>query len=398
MYNVPSCSASFVSASFTRILVNSESCAAYWLVKFAGMCCTTITDAGKSRVKPGTRRITAAGPPVDAAIAATGNRCPLEFRAWARASRSAGPVASLARFCCAIGMGRAAVRTTRTFAAIRTLRSSSSFTLFMSRSIELEGFPTNSMAPSSNARSVLAAPSFDSELTITMGRGLHDMICSVACRPSMWGIMMSIVITSGLSDFAKATASRPSFARPTTCNCGSELKMFSRTLCMKAESSTTSTRNFLFAPVVIFRSSHWHPGWPGRLRSNQLLDGADQLLLLNRLGQERRRAFLYCPVAVLFARARNPRRRRCCRSPRAPLAGFCPHQGFKVNKENRAPGGRVFLPGKELAPPAVLTEALDHNFVFAENFLDDKPDLPVACVRHDHAEIAVDRLERRQTR
>ena len=119
-------------------------------------------------------------------------------------------------------MGRAAVRTTRTFAAIRTLRSSSSFTLFMSRSIELEGFPTNSMAPSSSARSVLAVPSFDSELTITMGRGSHDMICSVACRPSMWGIMMSIVITSGLSDFAKATASRPSFACPTTCNCGSE--------------------------------------------------------------------------------------------------------------------------------------------------------------------------------
>ena len=40
----------------------------------------------------------------------------------------------------------------------------------------LEGLATNSMAPSSSARNVLAAPSRDSELTITIGRGFvrHD--------------------------------------------------------------------------------------------------------------------------------------------------------------------------------------------------------------------------------
>src|SRR5207245_9372082 len=122
-------------------------------------------------------------------------------------------------------------------------------------------------------------------------------------------------VQPGLRRLATPSASRPSSPRPSSCNWGSALTMFSRTLCTRAESSTTSTRNFLFAPVVILRSRHWHPGWPGRLRSNHLRDGADQLLLLNRLGQERRRAFLYCPVAVLFARARRDHHHRY--APRA---------------------------------------------------------------------------------
>ena len=66
---------------------------------------------------------------------------------------------------------RVAVRTTRTFAASLSLRFSSSRTVFMSRSTPLEGLGTKSMAPSSSAFKVLAAPSRDSELTITIGRG-----------------------------------------------------------------------------------------------------------------------------------------------------------------------------------------------------------------------------------
>ena len=66
----------------------------------------------------------------------------------------------------------------------------------------LEGLGTKSIAPSSSARRVLAVPSRDSELTITIGRGLSDMINSVACRPSMRGILMSMVTTSGLKRFA----------------------------------------------------------------------------------------------------------------------------------------------------------------------------------------------------
>ena len=78
---------------------------------------------------------------------------------------------------CTVEASREAVRTTRTFAAMRTLRNKSSFTLCISRSIPLEGLATNSIAPSSRAFKVLAAPSFDSELTITIGRGIrgHDL-------------------------------------------------------------------------------------------------------------------------------------------------------------------------------------------------------------------------------
>ena len=110
-----------------------------------------------------------------------------------------------------------AVRTTRTLAAMRTLRRSSSFTLCMSRSMPPEGLATNSMAPSSSARRVLAAPSFDSELTMTMGFGFVVMISAVAWRPSTCGMLMSIDITSGFRDSAIETASRPSLALPTTC-------------------------------------------------------------------------------------------------------------------------------------------------------------------------------------
>ena len=90
--------------------------------------------------------------------------------------------------------------------------------LCMSRSIAPDGFAMNSMAPSSSAFKVLAAPSRDSELTMTIGRGLVVMMCAVACRPSMCGMLMSMVMTSGFSDSASAMASRPSLACPATCS------------------------------------------------------------------------------------------------------------------------------------------------------------------------------------
>jgi hypothetical protein len=119
---------------------------------------------------------------------------------------------------CTVVASREAVRTTRTFAAMRTLRSKSSRTLCISRSMPLDGLATNSMAPNSSAFKVLAAPSRDSELTITIGRGFVVMISAVACKPSTCGMLMSMVMTSGLRDSARATASRPSFACPMTCN------------------------------------------------------------------------------------------------------------------------------------------------------------------------------------
>src|SRR5713101_3339905 len=267
------------------------------------MCCTRITAAGKSRVKPGARRMTVAGPPVEAASTTTGNR-------WSRPDVAAGrrltgsdtTVLELLE-CWIVEARRDAVRTTRTFAAMRTLRSSSSVTLCISKSMEREGLATNSIAPSSSARSVLAAPSFDSELTTTIGRGFVVMISAVACSPSTWGILMSMVMTSGFSDSAIATASRPSLALPTTCSCSSALKIPSRTFRMNAESSTTSTRNFLLV-VAIVRLRYRRDG-ARRLRSYQLFDRRDQLILLHRLGQECGGAFLHRTIAMLCPRSRR---------------------------------------------------------------------------------------------
>src|SRR5439155_3374004 len=112
---------SLASASFTRTPVKSASCAAYCVVNAAGMCCTRITAAGKSAVKPGAIRITVAGPPVEAARTTTGKRWSSPEVGAGRVLAGAGveglePVAfwiERAR--------REAVRTTRTLAAIRTL-------------------------------------------------------------------------------------------------------------------------------------------------------------------------------------------------------------------------------------------------------------------------------------
>src|SRR6267143_6323759 len=303
MYNVPGSRDSLASASFTRTSVNSASCEAYCVVNAAGMCCTRITAAGKSRVNPGAIRIIVAGPPVEAARTTTGNLWSSPEVAAGRGltgvcGRTLAPPVS-----CNLEASREAVRTTRTLEAMRTFRRSSSFTLCISRSMPLEGLATNSMAPSSNARSVLAAPSLDSELTITIGRGFVVIISAVACNPSTWCMLMSIVMTSGLSDSASETASRPSLAWPTTCSSSSALKMVSSTLRMNAESSTMSTRNFLLG-VAITGLRHRND-WAGRLRSYELFHCFNQLIFLNGLCQERRRAFLHRALAMFRARARS---------------------------------------------------------------------------------------------
>src|SRR5262249_22338587 len=98
-------------------------------------------------------------------------------------------------------------------------------------------------------------PSRDSELTIRIGRGLLDIMTSVAWRPSMWGILMSMLTTSGLSTSACVTASRPSRASPHTSSWGSEAMMLCSTLRMNAESSTTSTRVLFPGVISICRSA-----------------------------------------------------------------------------------------------------------------------------------------------
>src|SRR5215467_1881558 len=79
--------------------------------------------------------------------------------------------------------------------------------------------------------------------------------------------------------------------------------MFSSTLRMKVESSTTSTRIFLEG-VAIVLLRHWSDR-ARRLRSHELFDRSDQLIFLHRLGQESGGAFLHRAVAVLGAGARR---------------------------------------------------------------------------------------------
>src|SRR6185437_7930572 len=140
---------------------------------------TTITAPGKSAGNSGINFISVAGPPVDDATTTMGNfpapRCP-PFSDDGRAAGLAG--SAFAGAGCSLvavfgwELARAAVLTTRTFAAIFSLRQSSSFTELISKSIPDDGFATKSIAPSCSALSVTSAPSRDSELTITTGCGL----------------------------------------------------------------------------------------------------------------------------------------------------------------------------------------------------------------------------------
>src|SRR6267143_1386 len=141
---------------------------------------------------------------------------------------------------------------------------------------------------------------------------------------------MSMVMTSGFRDSARATASRPSLALPTTCRCSSALKIPSRTFRMNVESSTTSTRNFLLV-VAIVRLRYRRDG-ARRLRSYELFDRRDQLILLHRLGQECSGAFLHRPIAMLGPRARRnhhhgnaPRRRTLAELYHQFVAGHARH-------------------------------------------------------------------------
>src|SRR2546429_9814091 len=78
--------------------------------------------------------------------------------------------------------------------------------------------------------------------------------------------------------------------------------MFSNTLRMKVESSTTSTRIF-FEGVDMVQLRHRRGA--RRLRSDELFDGHKQFIFLYRLGQEGGSAILYGAVAMLGAGARG---------------------------------------------------------------------------------------------
>src|SRR2546430_9490735 len=80
--------------------------------------------------------------------------------------------------------------------------------------------------------------------------------------------------------------------------------MVSTTLRMKAESSTTSTRNFLLGEGAMGFLGDGRNRARG-LRSYKLFDRGNQLILLHGFGQEGDRAFFDGAITVLCARARG---------------------------------------------------------------------------------------------
>ncbi len=99
-------------------------------------------------------------------------------------------------------------------------------------------FGMKSTAPYSMAFIVASAPSVVSELIIIIGIGLVSIIFLTAVNPSILGISISIVITSGFNFWTNSRASKPSFALPTISKDGSSLSIISNDLRINAESST----------------------------------------------------------------------------------------------------------------------------------------------------------------
>src|SRR5215813_3441556 len=92
---------------------------------------------------------------------------------------------------------------------------------------------------------------------------------------------------------------------------------------------------------------------------------------------------------------RGTGRKDACRArrrlQRLSLARLRSNHAVQIDKQNQTAVRRDRRAGEKLYAPKIFTEALDHDFILAENFLDDQADLPVVRVRHDHAEVAVNR-------
>ena len=107
-----------------------------------------------------------------------------------------------------------------------------------------EGLGIKSIAPNSSALNVASAPYCVSTLIIMTGFGFVFMISCNASSPSIMGISISIVITSGLRVRFLNTADLPLFAVPITSISLSLSRISVMTFLTRAESSTTMTLIF----------------------------------------------------------------------------------------------------------------------------------------------------------
>ena len=117
----------------------------------------------------------------------------------------------------------------------------------------LLGFPTTSTAPSSNALMLASAPALVRVEIITTGIGRNCMIRRKNSKPSICGISMSSVNTSGCNCLIFSRASIGSSASPTTSNNGCDERISRNIRRINMESSTIST---FFIFYLFYNISH----------------------------------------------------------------------------------------------------------------------------------------------
>ena len=119
------------------------------------------------------------------------------------------------------------------------------------------GLAIISTAPYSRALSVLWAPDSASVEQMTTGIGCWDMIFCKNVRPSMRGISISSVITSGICSLIRSAATKGSLAVPMTSISGSADSTSLSVWRTTAESSTMRTRIFRLLIACLSPSSSW---------------------------------------------------------------------------------------------------------------------------------------------
>src|SRR5476651_1507876 len=193
------------------------------------MCCTTRIGTGNRAGSSERIRPSAAGPPVEAATATI------------RIRLSGSPSAA--------GDGRRGTdesplkRTTLTPAIAFTVDTRCQMASSKFGEVTPGGFSSRASAPTRRAfiETSTSCTSMVAEM-MTIGVGTSLMMRLVASKPSMTGILTSMVTTSGRSRLVISTASRPFYAMPTTSICGSAPRAFSRSSRTVRESSAISTR------------------------------------------------------------------------------------------------------------------------------------------------------------
>src|SRR5271154_208157 len=81
----------------------------------------------------------------------------------------------------------------------------------------------------------------------------------------------------------------------------------------------------------------------------------------------------------------------------ATFGGLGGDHAVQIDEQNQAAIGCNGGAGKDFYATEIFAEALDNDFVFADDFFDDETDFAVADIGYDHVEVTVDGLERRQS-